>query len=184
MNALSLWVRLGKALNRLGDIFVLISAVMLMLMVVLLGLEIGDRAFFKSSTQIADEYSGYLFTWVTICCFLYAQRTDRFLRVDSMRKRFAPRGRAAADGVASLLGAALTSVLVHATWSTFMMSIQFSSVSIQPSQTPLAIPQVVMPIGLTLLAIAFVHSGITSFLQVLGYLPLSKIGAATTASHE
>jgi TRAP-type C4-dicarboxylate transport system permease small subunit len=181
---MSWWLRLGRGLDRLGDVFIAMSAVMLLLMMVLLGLEIGDRALFKSSTQIADEYSGYLFTWVTMCCFLYAQRTDRLLRVDSLRNRFSPRVRAAADGVAALLAAILTAVLVYATWSTFSVSMQFSSVSIQSSQTPLSIPQVIMPIGFTLLTIAFMHSGITSILQASGRLPPPKMAAAAPASHE
>lgn len=184
MNMMAWWLRLGKALDRLGDVFVAMSAVMLLLMMVLLGLEIGDRALFKSSTQIADEYSGYLFTWLTMCCFLYAQRTDRFLRVDSLRKRFSPRVRAVVDGIAALLAATLTLILVYATWSTFRMSMQFGSVSIQPSQTLLSIPQVIMPIGLALLTIAFMHSGITSILQAYGRLPLPKVGTTAPASHE
>ena len=102
--------QLGKLFDRLGDILVAVSAVMLLLMVVLMGVEIGYRTAASASTQIADEYSGYLFTWMTLCCFLYAQRSDRFLRVDSLRNRWSPRMRAAADGIASLLTAALTAV--------------------------------------------------------------------------
>lgn len=178
------WLRLGRGLDRLGDIFLVLAAVMLLLMMVLLGVEIGDRALFKSSTQIADEYSGYLFTLMTMLCFLYAQRHDRFLRVDSLRSRFSPRGRAVADGIAALLASMLTAVLVYATWSTFSASVQFGSVSIQPSQTPLSIPQIIMPFGLAMLTIAFLHSGITSILQAFGFLPLSTTAAIAQASHE
>lgn len=181
---MSWWLRLGKGMDRLGDVFVAASSVMLLLMMVLLGVEIGDRAVFKSSTQIADEYSGYLFTWMTLCCFLYAQRTDRFLRVDAFRSRLGPRGRALADGVAAVLAAALTAVLVYATWATFRASLQFGSVSIQPSQTPLAIPQAIMPLGLALLTLAFLHSGVTSMLQAFGRLPLPIPAADAPASHE
>lgn len=170
---MALWLRLGRALDRLGDAFIALSALMLFLMMLLLGVEIGDRALFRSSTQIADEYSGYLFTWLTICSFLYAQRSDRFLRVDALRTRLPPRLRAAADGVAALLAATLTFVLVYATWATFRSSMMFSSVSIQPSQTLLAIPQVIMPTGLLLLALAFMHSAITAILQALGRLPIA-----------
>ena len=170
---MDLWLRLGRALDRLGDVFIALSALMLFLMMLLLGVEIGDRALFRSSTQIADEYSGYLFTWLTICSFLYAQRSDRFLRVDALRTRLPPHLRAAADGVAALLAATLTLVLVYATWAAFRSSMMFSSVSIQPSQTLLAIPQVIMPTGLLLLALAFTHSAITAILQALGRLPIA-----------
>ena len=179
-----LWLRFGKTLDRLAETCIALSAVMLFLMMLLLGVEIGDRALFKSSTQIADEYSGYLFTWMTMCCFLYAQRSDRFLRVDSLRNRFSPRTKAAADGVAALLAAVLALVLVYATWATFRTSILFSSVSIQPSQTLLAIPQAIMPIGLGLLAIGFIQSGITSFLQAFGRLPIAEPGITQLSLYE
>lgn len=182
--ATSAWAQVGKLLDRLGEFLVGVSAVMLLLMVVLMGVEIGYRTFFKASTQIADEYSGYLFTFMTLCCFLYAQRSDRFLRVDALRNRWSPRVRASADGIASLLTAALTAILLYATWATFRASVEFNAVSIQPSQTPLYLPQVIMPVGFALLLAAFVHSGITSLLQAAGRLPMAEPTAPQQASYE
>lgn len=180
------WLRLGRGIDRLGGVFLALSAILLLLMLVLLGTEIVGRAAFGRSTQIADEYAGYLFTWMTICCFLHAQRNDRFLRVETVRVRLAPRSRALADGVAALLAALLTAILAYATWTTFVASVSFASVSIQPSQTPLAVPQAVMPFGLGLLTLAFVHGGITSLLQAAGRLPIAEpaITVATTLPAE
>ena len=183
-SALSAWAGLGKLFDRLGEILVAVSTAMLLLMVVLMGVEIGYRTLFKASTQIADEYSGYLFTFITLCCFLYAQRSDRFLRVDALRSRWSPRVRAAADGIASLLSATLTTVLLYATWATFRASVEFNAVSIQPSQTPLYLPQVIMPIGFALLAAAFAHSGITSLLRATGRLPIARSATPQQASCE
>jgi len=181
---ISAWTKLGRLFDRLGDILVAVSTVMLLLMVVLMGVEIGYRTLFQASTQIADEYSGYLFTWMTLCCFLYAQRSDRFLRVDSLRNRWSPRRRAAADGIASLLTAGLTAVLLYATWATFRASVEFNSLSIQSSQTPLWLPQAIMPVGFALLLAAFVHSGITSLLQAMGRLPIAASTAPQKTAHE
>ena len=73
---------------------------------------------------------------MTLCCFLYAQRSDRFLRVDSLRNALSPTGAGGGrDGIASLLAAVLTAVLLYATWATFRASVEFNAVSIQPSQT-------------------------------------------------
>lgn len=180
----SMWTRLGSLLDRLGNYLVVISTFMLLLMVVLMGVEIGYRTMFKASTQIADEYGGYLFTWMTLCCFLYAQRSDRFLRVDALRNRWGPRVRAAADGVASLLTAALTAVLLYATWATFRTSVEFNAVSIQPSQTSLYLPQIIMPIGFAMLLAAFIHGGITSLLQAVGRLPIAAATTPQQATYE
>ncbi len=167
----SAWTRVGAFLDRLGDVLIVASAALLLLMVVLMGVEIATRALLHRSTQIADEYSGYLFTWMTMAGFFYAQRTDRFLRVDALRQRLSPALRRTADGLTSLLAAALVAVLLYATWSTFRTSLAFDSRSIQPSQTLLWVPQVVMPVGLALLTVAFLHSAVTSFLQAAGRLP-------------
>jgi len=181
---MSVWMKLGRLFDRLGDILVAVSTIMLLVMVVLMGIEIGYRTLFSASTQIADEYSGYLFTWMTLCCFLYAQRSDRFLRVDALRNRWSPRVRAAADGIASILSAGLTAVLLYATWATFRTSMEFNALSIQYSQTRLCIPQAIMPVGFALLLLAFVHSGITSLLQAMGYLPITAAIIPQQASYE
>ena len=51
-----------------------------------------------------------------------------------------------------------------------------NSRSIQPSQTLLWIPQVVMPVGFALLLLAFLHSSLISLLQALGRLPCAIPG--------
>jgi TRAP-type C4-dicarboxylate transport system permease small subunit len=177
----SVWVRTAAQLDRLGEVLLALSALMLLLMLALMGTEIVTRALLRTSTQVSDEYSGYLFTWMTMAGFYYAQRSDRFLRVDSLRGRLSPRARAAADAVTSLLGATLIAVLLYATWATFRTSIAFDSRSIQPSQTLLWIPQLVMPAGLALLLVAFLHSSAMAFLRALGALPLPRSPAPRDA---
>ena len=181
---MSAWMRLGRLLDRFGDLLIAVSAVMLLLMVLLMGAEIGSRALLKTSTQVADEYAGYLFTWMTMCCFLDAQRSDRFLRVDSLRHRLSPRVRAGMDAAAAVLGAMLSAVLLYATWETFRGSVTFETLSIQPSQTPLYLPQAIMPAGFALLLLAFVHSGVTSLLQALGRIPVAESNAPQPTSYE
>lgn len=165
--------RLGRFLDRLAGVLVAVSAILLLLMMALMAVEIASRGLFKTSTQIADEYSGYLFTAMTVFCFVYAQRSDKFLRVDALRARWSPRVRRAADAVASLLAACLTAVLVYATWFMSKASFDFNALSIQPSQTRLFLPQGVMPIGLSLLLIGFLQTGFASVLQALGRMPIT-----------
>lgn len=176
------WARADRLFARLGEFLVDVSSFMLLAMVVLMGVEIVSRAIFKTSTQIADEYSGYLFTWMSICGFVHAQRGDRFLRVDSVRATLSPRVRAAADALAALLGACLVAILVHATWATFQTSFAFDSRSIQPSQTLLWIPQAIMPLGLGVLFLGFLFTACTSALQAWGRLPLPRTKSAEMAA--
>ncbi len=164
--------RVGRWLDKLGRGALSVSAYMLLLMMVLMCAEIAARLFFKTSIQISEEYSGYLFTWVSMGGFLYAQRSDRFLRVDALRNILSVRTRAAIDGLASLAGAILSLILLEATWDTFYSSIVFETTSMQYSETPLYLPQIVMPVGFALLAIAFLHTAIMQTRAALGRGPV------------
>lgn len=143
-------------------------------MMVLMGVEIGTRTIFHFSTQISEEYSGYLFAWMTLACFLYAQRNDRYLRIDALRTRLPLRFRKALDGVAALLAALLTAILLYSTWEGFYASWLFGTTSIQYSQTPLYLPQLIMPLGFGILFLAFLHTGVGLLLQASGCLPMQE----------
>lgn len=157
----------------MGEFAVTGCALMLFMMLLLMCAEIGMRLFFNSSTQISEEYSGYLFTWITLGGFLYAQRAERFLRVDVVRKLIRPRVRAGMDSFAAFAGVALSVILLYATGETFSSSLTFHSTSMQYSETPLYLPQVIMPIGFGLLAIAFLHTAVTELLKAAGRLPIT-----------
>lgn len=172
MEAVTLLDRLGRGLDRLGAGALTASACMLLLMMALMCVEIAARLFFKTSIQISEEYSGYLFTWATMGGFLYAQRSDRFLRVDALRNVLPVRIRAAIDGLAAMAGVVLSLILLDATWDTFYSSILFETTSMQYSETPLYLPQVIMPVGFALLAAAFLHTAVTQWRAACGRGPV------------
>lgn len=167
------WSLLARILDRLGDYAAASSAVVLLAMVALMGLEIAMRSLFHSSIYIAEEYSGYLFTWMTLACFLYVQRQGRYLKVVFLRNRLPVRARLVADSMTSLAAAVLSAVLTYSTWYTFSASLEFGSTSIQYSQTPLSIPQAIMPLGFALLTIGFLQSAVNILLQATGSLPIA-----------
>ena len=65
-------------------------------MAVLINVEIAARYLLNTSTLIADEYSGYLFVWLTLLGFGYALQSGQFLRVESLVARLGRRARGAA----------------------------------------------------------------------------------------
>jgi TRAP-type C4-dicarboxylate transport system permease small subunit len=151
---------IGAVFDRLGTALVGTSAVLLALMGVLMNVEIVSRYVFKTSTQIADEYSGYLFTWMTLFCFLAALRSGRLLRVEAAVNKM-PRGlRRALEVVGAAVGAVSSLVLAYATWEVAAASLEFGSRSLQTSETPLFYPQVAMPVCLGLLALGFIETGL------------------------
>jgi TRAP-type C4-dicarboxylate transport system permease small subunit len=150
------------ALDGVGRVAIAVSAVLLVLMGVLMNTEVGGRYLFGRSTQIADEYAGYLFTALTVLCFVPAVRRGRFLRVDGLLNRTSGRLRALLEIVEAVVGAGVSLVLAWATLRLALTSLDYGSVSLQPSQTPLAIPQAVLPLGFALLALAFVERGLVA----------------------
>lgn len=142
---------LGRWTGRACDL----AGLMLVAMAVLIGVEIAVRGLLGTSTLLADEYSGYLFVWITMIGFAQALQEGAFLRVDSLVQRLGRRGQAAADLVSALTGLAVAAACTYATAVLLMANHRFGTVSIQPSATPLWIPQLVLPVGFAALCLLY-----------------------------
>lgn len=127
-------------------------------MVVLINVEVAARYLFSTSTLIADEYSGYLFVWLTLLGFSYALQSGQFLRVEGLIKRLSAPWRRVADLLTGVVGLIVSLVCIYATWSLFAGSWQFGSRSIQPSATPLWMPQLLLPVAFALLVPFYLHA--------------------------
>ncbi len=149
----------SRALDVLQWVGLVIGLAMILAMAALMNVEIAGRTLFGVSTQIADEFAGYLFTAATMLCFLPALREARFLRVEGLVNFAPPRLRAALEVFAAGIGAGTCLVLAAATWDLTAASFSFGTRSLQASQTPLVIPQAIMPLGFGLLAVGFLEWG-------------------------
>lgn len=127
------------------------AGLLLVALTVLIGVEIVVRGLAGKSTLISDEYSGYLFVWITMIGFAHALQSGAFLRVDNVVNRMGPRGQALADILSATTGALVSAACVYATGTLMMASWRFGTVSIQPSATPLWIPQLMLPVGYVVL---------------------------------
>jgi len=131
------------------------AGLMLVAMAILINVEIVARGVFNKSTLLADEYSGYLFVWMTLIGFGHALQTGAFLRVEALVTRLSPKPRAWADLVSAAVGLVVALICTYATGTLVRSSIRFGSVSIQPSATPLWAPQIIMPLGFLLLVVLY-----------------------------
>lgn len=131
------------------------AGILLVAMVVLVNVEIVARGVFGVSTLIADEYSGYLFVWITLVGFGHALQKGAFLRVEGLIERLPGRIRAWADALSALVGLVVALACMYSTGTLVLASIRFGTLSIQPSATPLWWPQVVMPLGFAALAVIY-----------------------------
>lgn len=161
----------SRLFDRVSQWFVGFASFLLLAMVLLINVEVFGRYLFNYSTLISDEYSGYLFTWITLICFFYALRYRRLLRVEAVIHHAPPRLRNILELGAALVGLCVSAILVNATWTLVSVSWMFNSVSLQPSQTPLYVPEAIVPTGFVLLCLGYLERMLSCALRLAGVLP-------------
>lgn len=119
--------------------------------------EVVSRIFLDRSLQVTDEYTGYLMAVSSFLGLGYVQKTKGHIRmdlIDLLRNKFPAliRGcRIFAYGISIVFAGYLTCV----GWRLFYQSYSFGSKSMQISETPLAIPQVFIPLGAAALLLQY-----------------------------
>lgn len=149
---------LTRLFDQLDRWLVGLAAIILIGLGILMNVEIASRTLLSRSTQISDEFSGYGLCAITMLCLVAAMRRDRFLCVDGIVERLPPPLQRAAETFGALIGFFVSAILCWSTGKLAWTSFQFGTRSIEMSQTPLAWPQALMPIGFALLALAFVET--------------------------
>jgi len=138
-----------------------INVLLLIGIVILMTLEVFVRYFLHRSLHITDEYAGYMFCALSLLSFLPTLRSGRFLRITGVVQRLPLRLQAVAETIAALLGVGVSGVLAWTTAWQAWDSYVFGSVSLAVSQTPLFIPQAILPLGFVFLALGFAQVGAT-----------------------
>ncbi|MEJ8570584.1 TRAP transporter small permease [Microbaculum marinum] len=164
----------GRLLDRLSVVLLWVSVVALALVLVLINVEVVSRYFLNRSTLIADEYSGYAFAWILMCGFLYAHRHGSFLNVSVVTSALSQRPAAAFRAFGAALGVILCVVAGYGTWFTLSLSVRFSATSAFASETPLAIPQVALPLGFALLGFSFLEEFLSSLMAATSGNPADE----------
>jgi len=151
-------ITIGKALDRASALLCDLGGWLLLALAVLINLEVGLRYGFGKSTLIADEYGGYLFVWLTLLGFGHALRAGQLLRVDAVVERLSPRLQKACETLAALVGFMVAAVATMACYGTFSLALRFGTMSIQPSATPLWMPEAIMPLAMGWLCILYLDA--------------------------
>lgn len=143
------------------------SGIGIFCMALFITLEITARHLFGHSLLIVDEWSGYLLVMVTFLGLAYTMKTNGFLQIEFFLNRLSLRRRRVFH-FALILLALIYAILIDYklmlhTWSSYVTG----QVSISISQTPLYIPQLFMPFGMSLLVLELLREGILSVLELL-----------------
>jgi TRAP-type C4-dicarboxylate transport system permease small subunit len=108
------------------------------------------------TTQVTDEIAGYMLVLASTWGFAYALRTDAHVRIDVLLPYMPPPMRAAMDFLALALMAFFACVFAWRIWLLVLDSWETGIRSSTYLLTPLWIPQVILAVGFTLLAVAAV----------------------------
>ncbi len=110
---------------------------------------------FGSSTQVAEEYSGYFLAAMIYIGAAYTLQKGEHIRVEILRERLGERAGLWLERFVLIVGLIFASLLVYAFFKQFNASLTRGSRSFMPSRTPLAIPHAAILLGAGLLWLEF-----------------------------
>lgn len=146
-----------KALNRILDWVIKACAVaaclFLAFMTAAISVEVVLRSFFAATLEFTDEYSGYMVLATCALGVAYCREKNALLTVDFLVKRLSPAARAriaVIDGLAALAFCLMILYYVTTFWLTTIAR-KLTAATLQ--QTPLWIPQILLPLGFFLLCL-------------------------------
>lgn len=156
---------MDKQIHKIITVINWAASVCLFLMILLINIEVVGRYLFNFSTLIVDEYGAYLFVACTFFGMAYSFKQGHFLRVTMAMSRMSLTSVRyfyfGACIVGFLFSIIITCEVVKLTYTSYL----FNSKSIQPSGTPLVIPQLILPIGMVLVTLSFLTEAIRIWLE-------------------
>ncbi len=154
-------MRLIRTLSTLGGY---LAGALLVATTLLITTEILLRSLFGRSTQVAEEYSGYLLAAMIYVGAAYTLAHKEHIRVEILRERLGARGRVWLERFALAVGLAFASLLLYAFFGLFADSLSHGSRSFMPSRTLMAVPHGAIFVGAALLWLQFLGLLLESWL--------------------
>lgn len=129
------------------------------------------------TTQVTDELSGYILVLAATWGFAYTLRADAHVRIDVLLPYMSPPVRAAMDLLAQVLMALFACMFAWRTWLLVLDSWETGIRSSTYLLTPLWIPQAILSIGFSLLAVTAVFTAVVIVVD----RPVPEVGGAPGA---
>lgn len=126
----------------------------LLSMAILINVDIFSRNVLEKSIISTDELSGYLLVCVVFLGGAYTLRSGSFLRIEMLIGLLSPRARQLLAILYNIVAIALCSILA---WQYFrLVMVSYSRKVLAPTllETPIWIPQLALPIGMSLVIYA------------------------------
>lgn len=144
----------GRLLDLLFTANLFVAELVMVAMMGLIIVEVFLRSTFRISLQFADEVSAYMLVAVTFLGFSAAMRGGTMFRVEFLFRLIPARARLVVELLFNTASFAFTLVLTYYLVMLTISSYQRDVLSQSLLRTPQFVPQMIMPIGMALLAIA------------------------------
>ena len=164
----------SSAISFLTKTGMYLSGIATVVMALFMMFEVVVRQFFGFSTMVADEWPSYLLVFCTFFGLAYTMETKGFLQVEFLLGVLSGKTQRLLHAFLILLALAYSVLLDYHLISYVYASYSKGIVSISISQTPLYIPQVFMPIGMTFLVLELMKEWIHSLIELIGAGAISK----------
>ena len=142
-----------RAVSSLASLGGVLAAVALLAILALVGVEVFLRELFDRSTLIADEMSGYLNVALVYLGLAYTLREGGFIRVEPVYDRIAHRAGGLVNWIILFVSLAYVAAIIWYMVQHAIYSYEADIRSMFVSQTPLFWPQMLIPLGMGILAL-------------------------------
>lgn len=140
-----------------------LAELLMLAMMAMITVEIVCRSLAGFSLLLIDEVAGYVLVAILFLGVTTSFRSGSLLRVEFIINRLPPRARLWLDGTFDLVGFGFVAILDYAMIKFVLSTFERDMHAPTLLATPLYIPQSVMPLGTTLLAVALLASTIDKF---------------------
>lgn len=139
-----------RTLRRFVDVIVQVGGWSILGAACLVTYDVVTRKLLNISIAGADEISGYVFAVSTACAFSYALLSRANIRIDFVYNRLPSPVRRLLDLLSMAMTAGFLAVICYYAYGLAADAVTYGSRSITPLQTPLAIPQTMWFLALSL----------------------------------
>ncbi len=134
----------------------ILAAASLVIITVIICTDAFGRSFFTRPVKWAMELSGYILAIVAFFPAAYALEHDRHVKVDLITRFFSPFGKKISELAGSILGVVYTVILAWQGMELVLRSFKSGEIAIGGLGMLLWIPEMLVPVGAGLFALAFV----------------------------
>lgn len=155
-------------INKLSDWGGYLSGAMMVVGLSLVVIEILIRGLFVKTLYVTEEYTGYLMAGLTYFALGYTLKEDGHIRMTFLLHVLSKRNRILLEIVCFTIGFLFSVLFTSLTFGLFLDSIISGTRAMSISETPLAIPQALLPIGSFIMTLQFLSELVKRLLSLKG----------------